>query len=641
MLKSFKNPAARAAGAFTFIALSSATAVLADDSPKSDPYELPGIVIVADRAATPRAEIGSAITIIDRAQIERSQLATVAELLRAAPGLDIVASGGAGTKTSVFMRGSNSSHTLVIVDGVEMNDPSDPNGAFDFAHLRSDNIDRIEILRGAQSVLYGSDALGGVINIITRSGSGAPQVTASAEGGAYGSYRAGADVSGAGESVKYALSLTGFNAEGFSHTGGGAFAEKDGYSGFEFSGKARADLTQSLQLSASARYHDSETDLDQSFPSFENPGVFDDPNYYSAATKRHERLALEWSRSGSDLSVELFGAHARTDRYSADKPDAVYGFTESEASYRGDRYQYGANIIAKLNSAARLVGGVETERETLDQTTYWGFGAPEVFNGSDATTNAGFVSLRYTMPRGASLTAGLRFDDHDRFGGHTSLRITALAPVFGEDTKLRASFSDGFNAPSVWQLFAPFFGDSTLLPEKSESWDVALQQRVSDQLSFSLGWFRSTFEDIFGYDPTTFRTVNIDRALTEGAEVSLTLSGERTRAAVEYTYTLAQDRADGSALLRRPKNKFSLILDGEISDNLQGQLRLRHIGSRFDLGAVKLNSYTVTDIAVTQRLSHAFALNWRVENLFSESYQEIANYNAPGLSLYAGAAFAY
>ena len=242
----------------------------------NDAIELPNVVVTATRTETPETEIGSAITVVTAKDIADKNINNVADALRTVPGLDVVRAGAVGQQTSVFMRGANSNHTLVLVDGVEMNDPSSPTGAFDFAFLQTDNIERIEVVRGAASAAFGSDAIGGVINIITKKGTGKTKLTAVAEGGSYGTWKTGGNISGGTDRVNYSFDASRLETAGFSS------ADKNlgnvlpnGYRNTNLSGRGGFKVNEALDLGVTLRYGEGKSFLDNGG----GKGA-DDPNSY-------------------------------------------------------------------------------------------------------------------------------------------------------------------------------------------------------------------------------------------------------------------------------------------------------------------------------------------------------------------------
>ncbi|MEA1980779.1 MAG: TonB-dependent receptor plug domain-containing protein, partial [candidate division Zixibacteria bacterium] len=328
----------------------------------TNPKQIPdSIVVTANRKATPVKEIGSSVTVITENDIQKSQESSVAEILRTVPGLNVVQSGGTGKATSVFMRGANSHHTLVIIDGIEMNDPSSPNGAFDFAHLNSGNIQRIEILRGSQSVLYGSDAIGGVIQIFTKRGFGEPSVSLQSEVGSYNSFNESAIISGSKDKFDYSVFLSRKDSDGFSATTDTlGTKENDGYENSEIATHLGYNLSDKFELNFTGKYLDAKADIDNSW------GIFEDPNYINQSITKN--ISLQLNKFGSDdfwiPSVKLLylnNEYEAINETDTEHPDDASNFNSS-----GTKFKISSLNNFNINSNNILSIGVESEIEKFD-----------------------------------------------------------------------------------------------------------------------------------------------------------------------------------------------------------------------------------------------------------------------------------
>ena len=238
----------------------------------------------------------------------------------------------------------------------------------------------------------------------------------------------------------------------------------------------------------------------------------------------------------------------------------------------------------------------------------------------------------------------MRYDHHEFFGGHTAYRLTASARINDRGTRLKGSLNSGFNAPSLVQLFDPFYGDTDLRPEESHGWELGIEQTALDErMRLGATWFSQKTTNIFGFDPSTYVTINIDRAKSDGAELFAEFRGDRVSTRLDYTYTNARDFSDGSALLRRAKNKLSaqIAVTPERSSRLG--LRLTHIGSRPDIDfeiypaeRVRLAPYNLVTLTAQRRVTNAFTVFGRIENLLDERYREVERFATPGRAAYLG-----
>ncbi|MFQ5607852.1 MAG: TonB-dependent receptor, partial [Candidatus Zixiibacteriota bacterium] len=372
-MRSFTSPAARAAGPLLFAPVTFALLALGfsqsfAENEGDEVYSLPPIVVVADLAETPADQVGSSVTTITREEIERSQKNSVLDLLREVPGLDVVRSGGPGGQTSVFMRGGASEHTLVLVDGVEMNDPSSPNGAYDFAGLSAENIERIEILRGAQSALYGSDAIGGVISFITREATGDQRPSFAAEVGGFNTYRASAGFSSSSARVSYTLNVSRFATKGISATSasGQAPVERDGFGRSAVSGRLRYSLSPQVTARLSLRAFESTAELDKSFASFSS-GVREDPNLTADTRQAFLSSSVEYESPDRRWRLTGYATVSRHERETVDLPDNVFGPDASNSFFDGEQVKFRLLARGQVFPSHRIVAGVETERELTSQ----------------------------------------------------------------------------------------------------------------------------------------------------------------------------------------------------------------------------------------------------------------------------------
>ncbi len=613
------------------------------DVPTNEVYQLDGIVVVANSEVTPMREVGSSVTVITAQEIKKSQKQSVTEVLRTVPGLDVVQTGARGGQTSVFMRGANSGHTLVIVDGIEMNDPSSPNGAFDFADLSVDNIERIEVLRGSQSILYGSDAIGGVISIITRQGVGAPKSTFSADYGAYSTSKLTARTSGSNLRTSYSFSASRTDTKGFSATDSRLNNESDGFGLTSLSGKLVVRPSEFSQLRFVVRSSQSQTEIDKSFSSFTNPGIFDDINNVQDSRKSFLKAESDVTTSNDVLRVKAFATLANNKRTANDSPDPVFGPGFQSSSYDAETSHFGLKGVITPLKRQRLIVGVETERELLSQRTDFGFGA-SALNGLNVRTTGVYGLAQVNAGDNVFATFGVRNDNHDLFGSNTSFRATATFVIPRMETRFKASFGDGFNAPSLFQLFDPSFGNMALQPEESESWDVGIEQRFADDdVSVGVTWFHQSINNIFGFDPVTFRTINIAAARSEGAEMFAELRSGKVTARIDYTYTDAIDKADGSSLLRRARNKVNAHMTYTHDESTSAGFTFQHVGPRpdnnfevFPAERISLESYTLVGLTAQRRIVENVIVTGRVENLLDEKYQEVLHYATSGRALYFG-----
>ena len=598
------------------------------------------VVVTATRIEIPASEVGSSVTVIPGSQIEEQQKSTVLEVLRTVPGLNVVKRQGA---TSVFMRGAKSEHTLVLIDGIEMNDPISPGRAFDFSYLTVDNIERIEIIRGPQSTLYGSDAIGGVINIITKKGKGAPGGFVSAEAGSYNTFSEKAGISGGSSLANYSLGISRLDTDGISAADkDDGNHEDDGLENTEVSARVGITPGDGFDLDVLLRWIDTDADIDNSG----GPGG-DDPNYTTQTRQLYFRSQASlvllddlWEQKlGFSLTDYRREGHNDTD---ADHLDDL-----SRDSYDGKIVKFDWQHNLYLHETNILTLGVETEEEKGGSDYYsesvWG-PYSSTFAEETARTNGYYLQDRITLWDSLFTTLGARVDDHSRFGTQTTYRVTTAYRIRQTGTTIKGSYGTGFKAPTLYQLYS-VYGDETLDPEESIGWDVGIEQTISGGIvTVGATYFNNNFDDLIDYDTGLSKYVNITEARSQGVELfaALVPMDDLTLRA-SYTYTDTQDKATGEDLLLRAKNRFGLNVNYRLLERANVNLEITYAGKRYDndfstwpATLVSLDPYTLVNLAASYDLTGNIQLFSRVENLFDEEYEEVNGYGTAGVSAYGG-----
>ena len=608
-------------------------------------YTLSDVVVTATKTSTPLFELANSITVIDSVEIERKKNSNVLELLKTEYGLNITQQGSFGSLANVYTRGANTGHTLVLLDGIEINMPSDPGGTFDFGNLPVDNIERIEILRGPQSTLYGSDALAGVINIITKKGTGKPKFFLSTVGGSYNSYKGLAGLNGSYDFLNYSLTLSRFKTDGFSsaseETGN---KEKDGSSSYSTSLRLGAEITDDLDLNFIFRFTKADVDYDQFGGQFG-----DDPTYVYKLEESAFRTEGKYSAFNGfweqTLGVSIF---RNVRKYSND----AFVYDASRAFYDGRKLKIDWQNNFYLANTNTLILGVETEKEEAETEYYifsQTFPLESILPKSSSRTTGVYLQDQFKLENFFG-TAGVRFDDHQRFGSTLTYRFAPAYIIWETGTKLKATIGTGFKAPSLYYLFDPSYGNPDLNPEKSIGWDAGIEQYLWDsKLIIGATYFENYFKDLFGFDEVSFRTKNINKAETSGVEFYFTLNLlKEISTKGNFTYTDAQDKSQSSTdkdlpLLRRPKIKASYEVNYSFNDkaNINGEIiyageRDDKDFSQFPVQRVKLKGYSIVNLAASYKIFEFLQLYARVENLFDTDYEEVLGYATPGLSGYAG-----
>lgn len=634
---------------YPFIVLLSAITLsspaYADDGPGAEGDD--AIVVTANRTAQPLSRVGQSVSVVDAAEIARRQTATVVDILRTLPGVSIVRNGGIGTATGVFIRGAESDQTVTLIDGVKLNDPSSPGGGFNFGNLLVGNIDRIEVLRGSQSVLWGSQAIGGVINMITRSPTDALAINARAE---YG-YRNTGQLVGNISGKLGPLSASGgggyFRTDGisaFSEARGGV--ERDGYENYGANANLKLALSDQFSLDARGWYSNGSVGID-GFPA---------PSFAFADTREIAKTREIVGYAGGNAAFfggrfrnRLGFAYTDTRRRNDDQGTETFA-----ANGRNERLEYQG--VFDIAEGWQATAGLERETSRFTSSSFGG--APTI---GRARLDSVYGQLVATPIGGLTLTGGVRQDDHDRFGGATTFGASGVLLIARTGLTVRASYAEGFKAPSLFQLQSNF-GNQTLRPERAKGWDVGLTERaLGGRLEAGITYFRRNSIDLINFiscvPPLTgicanrpFGTYdNVARALADGIEVSLALHPvDALRVQANYTYTNALNRSPGDAnfgkiLVRRPQHSATMLVDYRWGFGLTTGATLTHVGSSSDnaSNSRKLEGYVLADVRLSYPVTPRIALYGRIENLFDERYETAFRFGQPARAAYIGARLAY
>ncbi len=582
-------------------------------------------VVSATRTQISGSQVGSALTVISSEMIRNSGQVEVAEVLRSVAGVDVNRSGGAGQLSSVFIRGANGNQTKVLLDGMSINDVGSAGGAFDFSFLSVDEIDRIEVLRGPQSTLYGSDAIGGVVNIITKRGSGPLRGTASVMGGTYATSREAGAVSGGTDRFYYSLGASYLDTNGFSAASRPpGNVEADGYSNGTISSRLGWNLTENLNVDVVLRHTNAHTGIDFGFglPQ-DDPSSVDQANTFARVQATLTMLDGMWTH-------RFGGGYTQYDRVS----NAPFGGPFYGRSGRVD-WQQDMVLVDADSTRWVATSGVDYHEDTARNADI----------GNRRQDNlGGFVLLNTSFFDQLYLTGGGRWDDYTFFGSAFTYRTTARWEIPGTSTAAHASLGTGFRAPALAELFDPFVGSVNLRPERSKGWDVGFEQRFADdRLIVDATYFRNDLEDLIIFDFGTFLLENVGSGLASGVELtSLYRLDPRTTLFANYTFTDTRNRDTGLGLLRRPRDKWSLGWNRSLASNRANfALTANYVGDRVDTGNAINESYWRVDMSGWYRLNDRWRLFSRVDNLLDEDYEETLGFNATRFAFYGGAEWAF
>ena len=615
---------------------------------KGAPPKVPGIeneiTVTATRTETPLRTVGQNVTLISAQQIEEQGAVTVQEVLANLAGFSVAQSGTDGGVTSFFVRGGESDFSLVMIDGVQINQPG---GTIDLADLGTSNIERIEVVRGPSSVLYGADAVSATINIITKHGTSSPPAGRFAfQGGSYGTLLGRANINGGSERIQYSLG-------GLVSTSNGFYDLNNEYNRGEASARFAFAVSDQVSITAATRFIDAESELPTDFI-----GAVVDPNDFRTTTQQIHSLEYQHQVSSQYSTKLQYGYHHRNfENFTV--ADGVSDFFDSTFQAEESRHFLDWQNDLSLNRSNLLTTGFSFEREA-NRT-----------DGLDRRSVGVYAQNQFSWGDRFFLTAGIRLDENDRFKDFVTGTL-AVAFLVKPEWKLRASLGNGFRAPTFAEIIGfPEFGilgNPDLDPEKNLAADLGVDF-FGGPVQFSGTLFFNRYSDLiefsFAGDPGSPNYQNVEAARSRGLELEASVPlGDLVRIGGNYTLldTEVTDTGlvsgdnflEGEPLLRRPRHSGLLYAQFR-RKRYSLRADLRYKGERPDVqffpdftsSRIELPGYLVTDLALTlpilplQNDRGDFALVLRGRNIFDRDYTEVAGFQSPGRSFTAGLEIAF
>jgi vitamin B12 transporter len=582
------------------------------------------VVVTATKVETPQSHLGAAVTIITDDEVRTYNYSGVEEALRNVPGVEIARSGSLGKTTSIRIRGANPEQVIVMVDGLRMSSPTQ--GLTELSELTLDGIDRIEIVRGPQSTLYGADAIGGVVNIITKKGQGPPQASIWVEGGSYGTIREQANVQGSYRGFNYNLSGSRYDTRGRFDNDDSDLTSFNGRIGYDFPWKG--------ELSIMGRYLKLNNDLPIGST---NPRTVFDPNSQSQSetylyTVTYKQPLFPWW----DLSLRYSQWWNNTGFQNQPPPGT--GFTNSQIDTRRQEAEFVSSF--HVGSWNTLTVGYENRAEQARNRGSF---------GAAIETHSGFVQDEIRLFDRLFVTGGVRYEDNSAFGSELTPRVAAAFLIPETGTKLRATWGKGFRAPTLNELFFPGFGNPDLQPEFSESYDAGFDQKLwQNRIRFGSTFFHNRFSNLilFVSVPGTFllRPENVASAVTEGVETYLEVEPlDWLLLWVNHTYLKTEDLRTHRPLRRFADNRWNTGVSVTPIERLNLFLQAHVVSKQFESATLGRNpGYHRIDVGGTLRLlgrtgrMDRLELTARIDNVTDERYTETFGFPAPGLNALVG-----
>ena len=575
------------------------------------------ITVTAETDQVELSRTGATVTVVTDEDLSATADTRVIDFLARLPGIGVITQGPIGTQTGFTIRGVSRNYVRVIVDGIDVGDPSAPQTSFDFGSLLTSNISRIEILRGAQSALYGSEAVGGVISITTKRPD-QPGLTQAAdfEAGSYGTVRANYGFGWRSERSEASFSLSRVVTDGFSAADEAAGnTEADGFDGTRLSFQLATLMESGVRVGLNGFVEDTTAEYDEDFPIADGS-----PDERTDNRTAGLRAFAEFNTDAVENTVAL--SWFKNERHALGST----AFGPDDNTYIGSRLSLSWNSGIDFGNETRLGLGADLTRETYDQTGSYG-------PGTGANTVAGIFAEYSASPTSSlDLAATLRYDHNSRFGGFVTGRVAAAWRA-REDLIFRTQLGTGFRAPSNYELLGPF-GDPTLKPEESRTVDFGVEKRLGEDGLLRATLFWTEVDNLIDFPTSSYLQVagTVRRqGLELEADVALT---ERVRLAAAYTYTDANNPAlspGNTWNTNFGRHDLSVTLSADLTDKLSGVLAVQHVADRQGLP-----DYTVADVTLNYKVSDSADAYLRVENLFDEQYQLRSGYGTSDRAFYAG-----
>ena len=581
------------------------------------------IVVTGTRIEQTAAETGSTVWVIDAAQIEALGFDHALDVIAGAPGVTVNRNGAFGGAATVRIRGAASGQTLVLIDGVSVNDASAPAGGFDFSRLDVEDIERIEILSGPQSTLWGTDAIGGVVSITTKRPGKGLGGGVFAQSGSFGAFRGGASISHAGNAGDFRLAATRLSADGISKADErNGNTETDGLESLTLSAQGGLNLPVGARLAAAVLWNEAQTEFD-SFQ-FGAQGNVGDGDELSKTEERSAYVSLTAPLLDGRLDNLLLLGRAEIDRRN---------FSDGSPSFdaRGERTLFRYQGTLTVDARNTLAFGAEREASAA--------------NLERSSLNGLFALYELRPVEALTLSGGVRSDDHERFGSETTGRLAAAyRPAPG--VTVRGSWAQGFKAPTIFQ--STFFccgavaANDALRPERSEGIDAGIDWRsAAGRGRIGVTLFRQDTRDLIDFSFSVGGYENIAEVQSEGIEITAewALTGSLTLSA-DYAHVKATE-GDGTPLRRLPRHSGDLVLGFDPAGPFSGSALLRFNGREIDGGGTELDEWARVDVNARYDLPGNFEVYGRIENLFDTHYQQVLGYGTPGRSGWVGARWRY
>ena len=586
--------------------------------------ELEQITVTGSRVEMPKRESGVSISVLDEKDIQRLGYSSLLDVIRTLPGVSVSNNGGAGKVSSVYLRGESNFRTLVLLDGVNIADPSAPQVGAQFQHLQAADIERIEVLRGPQGMMYGAGA-GGVINIISKKSEDSLSARLNAETGRYGSEKISTSLGGNTDRWNYAVDVSNLETDGFNSRVSDTSGERDGYENLTGSARLGYQLSESFSIEGLVRRTDTDSEFDGCFAGFTTTNDCRDEY-----TQTSYRLAGNYQHES--MSHQLAAARQEIERDS---------LSEGQSSYAVE------GTIAELNyiGNSALAGGELLWGAEFEQQEY-----TAAFSEQDLDSLGLFAEWRGDLADKIFYSLGARRDSLEN-DDHNSWRASVAYPVLlgeSQQLKYRASYGTGFRAPSPYEVsYNLAEGVTAVGPETSRGYELGVEYQLAQLLQLELTYFDQEVTDAIVYDYSlgTWGAYAQDDGDSQSEGIELSLSGAAAEQFDWYLNGTWLDSVDteGEQRLQVPQQVYNFGLSYRLfGDRLTLNGNWQHVADRLSPNPawggpdLALGDYSKLDLNAAYRLSENLRLTLRGENVLDEDYREVAGYNTAGAAVYAG-----
>ncbi|MGB9094880.1 TonB-dependent vitamin B12 receptor BtuB [Erwinia sp.] len=593
------------------------------------------LVTTANRFAQPVSSVLAPTTVVTREEIDRWQSKSVADVMRRLPGVDIAQSGGLGQQSSLFIRGTQSSHVLVLIDGIRLNGAG-ISGSSDLSQIPLSLVQRIEYVRGARSAVYGSDAIGGVVNIITGRSKPGTTLNAGVGSNGYQSYD-GSTQQMLGPNTRVTLAGNYTYTKGYDVVanypdayGDPAQKDRDGFMSKSLYGSVEQQFNDELSGFVRGYGYDNRTAYDNSL-NLSVPGALVDTRQLYSQTWD---TGLRFNRD--IYSTQLVASYSHTKDYNYDPRLGRYADPATLDDVEQYNLQWGNTVAVGYGTVS---AGVDWQKQTSEPNTN------SVSEGQEQR-NTGVYATAQQKLGSVTFEGAVRGDDNNSFGWHNTWQ-TSASWEFVDGYSVFASYGTAFKAPNLSQVYSATYGNRDLDPEKSKQWEGGFEG-LTGPVNWRLSGYRNDIDDLIDSDPTTFRYYNIDKATIKGVEATASFDTGPVSHTVSYDYVDPRDGKTNEILVRRAKQQVKYQLDYTVYD-FDWSLSYQYLGERYDKDyntsylprTVKLGGVSLWDLAVSYPVTSQLTVRGRIANLFDKDYETVYGYQTPGREYYLSGSYTF